>query len=370
MNKLSIKSNIVLGALALLTLIAFIAVENTKVMVEQQWYEEKLAAAELAKKAADHLKQTRLSQGVFIDVVNDPNETAMIGQEFTMITTDRGSIDAKLISTNPNFAAAIVEMLKEAGLKKDEKVAIAFTGSFPALNLATLAAMEVLELQPVIITSVGASNWGANDPWFTWLDMEKALYDAGIFHFRSVAASIGGGKDRGRGLSPDGRDLIIEAIKRNNVRFIDQEHLENSIQERMEIYDEHSGVDGYKCYINVGGGIASLGATINGRIIPSGLSEKLLMKNFPVPGVIIQMAKKNIPIIHLLRVKQLVRKYQLSPVSVPLPLPGEGEIFIEEKYSLILTAVLTVILAAAIAFVFIMERKRHKPGEEKVPGLT
>jgi len=39
------KSNIVLGVVSLLSLLAFIAVENSKVDVKQDWYNEKLSAA-------------------------------------------------------------------------------------------------------------------------------------------------------------------------------------------------------------------------------------------------------------------------------------------------------------------------------------
>src|SRR5210317_1920655 len=102
-------------------------------------------------------------------------------------------------------------MLKEVRLKENDVVAVAFTGSFPGLNIAVLAALQTLNLYPLIITSIGASNWGANDPYFTWLDMERELYNAQIFKYRSIAASIGGGLDRGRGLSPEGRKLIKDA---------------------------------------------------------------------------------------------------------------------------------------------------------------
>ena len=97
----------------------------------------------------------------------------MIGQDITQITTDRGYIDSKLTSMNPNFAAVIVEMLKEADVKNNDVVAISFTGSLPGLNIAVMAAIQTLKLKPIIITSVGASNSGANDPYFTWLDMGK-----------------------------------------------------------------------------------------------------------------------------------------------------------------------------------------------------
>ncbi|MEZ5145840.1 MAG: poly-gamma-glutamate system protein [Bacteroidales bacterium] len=184
-----------------------------------------MEAATLSAEAAYSIKQYRLNKGIFVDEVNDPNQTALIGQEYTLITTDRGYIDSKLATTNPNFAAMIVQLLKEAGVEKGDQVAVAFTGSFPALNISVRwQPSKPLQIKPVIITSVGASNFGANDPYFTWLDMESYLYDAGVFHNKSVAASIGGGFDLGRGLSPEGRNLIENAIHRNKVDFIHEKH--------------------------------------------------------------------------------------------------------------------------------------------------
>jgi poly-gamma-glutamate system protein len=346
---------------------AFIAVENSKVDVEQDWYAEKLEAAQLAKSAASSIKEFRLEKGVFIDEVNDPNQTALIGQEYTQITTDRGYIEAKLSSTNPNFAAVIVQLLKDAEVEEGDNIAVAMTGSFPALNIATLAALETLKLNPIVITSVGSSNWGANDPHFTWLDMENLLYKANIFHTRSVAASIGGGSDVGRGLSPQGRELISEAIERNKIEFIHEKHIEESIAKRMEIYEEHSKGKPIKAFINIGGGIASLGNTINGKIIPAGLTPFLPMKNFPVRGVIIQMGQQKIPIIHLLNISQLLSKYGLPESPVPLPDPGTGEIFVQKKYNLIVTSIATIILIVIVVVVYFSEQKHQRLGKDPIP---
>lgn len=367
MYKFRAKSNIVLGVLSLLSLLAFIAVENGKIDAKQEWYEEKLQAAQLSQLAAEQLKNYRLENGIFIDVINDPNQTALIGQEYTLVTTDRGYIEAKLSTTNPNFAAVIVQLLKDAGLKKNDHIAVAFTGSFPGLNISVLAALETLNMKPVIISSVGSSNFGANDPYFTWLDMENYLYNTNILHSKSAAASIGGGFDNGRGLSPEGRDLIVEAIKRNDVEFIHEKHLENSIDRRLEIYDSVSNGQEIKGFINVGGGVASLGNTINGKLIPPGLTQLLPMRNFPVRGVIIQMGQKQIPIIHLLNINQLTEEFGLPNSPVPLPEPGEGGIFIEKKYNILTTGIATFILVVVIVLVFLSERKQHQLGTDVVP---
>jgi len=360
-------SKTVLSVLAILALMAFLAVEYGKVDVKLKWYDQKMQAARLFKKASEFLKESRLQKGVFIDAINDPNETALIGQDITPITTDRGYIEAKLTSTNPNFAAVVVEMLKEAELEKNDVVAVAFTGSLPGINIAVHSALQTLKIKPIIITSVGSSNWGANDPYYTWLDMESALYDAGIFKNKSVAASIGGGLDVGRGLSPDGRKLIKDAIERNKVELINEEHLERSIQKRIGIYNNHRKKYPLKAFINVGGGISSLGSTENVQFIPSGLSKTLPMKNFPTRGVIIQMADYNIPVMHLLNINQLAYQYGLPISPTPLPQPGEGEIFVQKQYSVILTIILTLFLAVAISLVYFMEKKRHRLGTEQIP---
>jgi poly-gamma-glutamate system protein len=361
------KSNIVLGVLSFLSLMAFIAVENSKVDVQQDWYTEKLEAAERSQLAASTLKDYRLEKGIFTDDVNDPNQTALIGQEYTQITTDRGYIEAKLSSTNPNFAAVIVQLLKDAGVEKGDNVAVAMTGSFPALNISVLAALETLKLNPIVITSVGSSNWGANDPFFTWLDMESLFIQSGVFHTKSVAASMGGGSDVGRGLSPQGRKLIAKAIKRNDVEFINEKHLEESIARRMDIYKTNSNGKPIQAFINVGGGIASLGNTINGKIIPPGLTRFLPEANFPVRGVMIQMGQNETPIIHLLNISQLIEKYGLPLSPVPLPEPGVGEIFVQKKYSLLVTGIATLILVIVVIVVYFGEKKHHLLGTDIVP---
>jgi poly-gamma-glutamate system protein len=366
MYKLRAKSNVVLGLLFLLALLALLAVENGKTDVKQSWYEEKLKAARLCELASNHLKSLRLEKGIFIDAINDPNQTALIGQEYTLITTDRGNINSKLSSNNPNFAAVIVQLLKDAGVRQNDHVAVAFTGSFPALNIAVIAALETLHLNPIIITSVGSSNFGANDPYFTWLDMERELYNAGIFTSRSVAASIGGGNDNGRGLSPEGRELILKAIRRNGMEIIYEKHLEESIGRRLEIYDSCRSNHPIKAYINVGGGIASLGNTINGRLIPAGLTQFLPMRNYPVRGIIIEMGRKKIPIIHLLNIDKLLSDYGLPVNPVPLPEPGDGGIFSEKRYNLTITSIATGILVIVIFLVFLVERKQHILGTDVV----
>lgn len=366
MTRLTANSTVILAVFAAVSLLALVAVENSRVDVRQRWYAEKLAAAQKAAQAAERIRSARLEKGIFVDLVNDPNRTMLIGQEYTPITTDRGYIDAKLATTNPNCAAVVVDLLKESGVKERDYVAVAMTGSFPGLNIAVFSALETLRLRGIVITSVGSSNWGANDPYFTWLDMERLLAEAGVFGTRSGAASIGGGGDVGRGLSPEGRALIVQAIKRTNVEFINEDHLEHSVERRLKLYEKHSKGNPIKAYINVGGGIASLGTAVNGEIIPTGLSMQLAVKNYPVRGVIIEMARRNIPIIHLYNIRQLWTQYDLPLNPVPMPEPGSGGVFVHEKYDVAVAATLTGVLTAIILTAAYIDRRRHKLGIERL----
>jgi poly-gamma-glutamate system protein len=367
MKSFRAKSDIVLGVLLLIATLAYIAVENSKMEVQREHYKEKMEAAKRTQAAFDYIKNYRLEKGVFIDDVNDPNETALIGQKYTLITTDRGDIDSKLSSTNPNIAAIMVQYLKDAGLEKGDYVAVGMTGSFPTINIAALAALEVLELRPIVISSVGASNFGANDPEFTWLDMESLLIQKGILKTKSYAASIGGGDDIGRGLSPMGRELILSAIERNQIKLINKGNLISNIDERMQMYNKASGNSSISAYINIGGSVASLGHSVNSNLIDPGLTIEFLAQNYPIPGVIIKMGERGIPLVNMVNIKTILRQFEMPINPTPLPEPGDGNIYTEIKYNIWVVAVATLIMALLIVFIYISDKKYYKLGTDEVP---
>jgi len=189
-------SYIILVFLALLALLLFFLAEKSQTPKKSDYYSEKIQAAQLAKKAQEIIKQEINRRGLVIDVRNDPNLTGIIGPQYSLITTDRSNIRDKLIATNPNLAADLVALLHRAEVLPGDPVAVMFTGSFPGANIAVLAACKVLDAKPVIITSVGSSSYGANYEDFTWLDMEDILIKAGLWDFKSSAASLRGGDDQ------------------------------------------------------------------------------------------------------------------------------------------------------------------------------
>lgn len=338
---------------------------NSRVKQKQKYYKEKLAAAVLMEKAEKILKDYRIEQGIFIDEVNDPNKTGLIGEKYTQITTEEGKLESKLTSLNPNFAAVIVEFFKKTGLQQGDAVAVSYTGSFPALNIAVLSAAKILELDLVIISSPGASMFGATDPQFTWLDMENLLYREGIFPYRSVASSIGGGEDNGRGLSKQGRELLENSIHRNNIPLIKEDSLMASVEKKMEFFNTEK-TKKIKLYVNVGGGLSSLGSSLNGELIETGYHKNIPVKNYHAKGTMILFAQKGIPIIHLENIAILAKENELLVAPVPLPKPGVGNVFIEDRYNITVAAISLMIMFILILTVILFDHKRQKFSEKDI----
>ncbi|MBN2542529.1 poly-gamma-glutamate system protein [bacterium] len=345
-------SNSVLLMLAFIGIIVTVAIEVSKKVEKQAYFDEKLRAANIANEAQRIIREYRDGRHIVIDPITDPNSTGLIGEEFTLITTDRGNLESKLTSTNPNFAAIVVDMLKEVRVKEGDWVLVGWTGSLPGINIAVLSALKALGLNAVIITSVGASQWGANNPDLTWLDMETIMVENGIFNYKSVAASMGGRGDRGGNISIKGRELIEGIIDSNKVVFINDNTLHGSIEKRMKIYAESLNKNNPKVFINVGGGLGNVGSSQNLVMLEPGIIKFLKPKNYPQRGAMIRFGLQGIPIINLTDINRIANDYGLPIAPEPIPVVPHGEVFFNEKYNFIL-AIILLIAYAFLVFVLI-----------------
>ncbi|MCL4748442.1 MAG: poly-gamma-glutamate system protein [Burkholderiaceae bacterium] len=348
-------------ALLLITAISLAGllwVEFNKVPVRQRYYPEKLAAAELAAKCMEHLRQVRLDRELEIDPENDPAESGLIGLAMSSATSTYGMLRAKQLSVNPNFAAAIVEMLMQIGVQPGDTVAIGYSGSFPAINVCVVAALETLKLKPIGISSAAASQWGANLPDFLWLDMERSLNDAELISFRSSAASLGGVEDRGLGMDTDTLDALMAGIERAELPLVTppdtDETFTQSVQRRMDLYSKKAAGARIKAYINVGGGTTSVGKSLGKHLIHSGPNYTLPKAARDIDSVMTRFLARDIPVIHLVRVEELAERYGLSVDAerTQVPEPGEGLVFFRRQYNTYyVLAVLAIILGSLYAFI-------------------
>jgi poly-gamma-glutamate system protein len=309
---------------------------------------DKLAASFLAERAMDLVKEERLRRGHAIDEHFDPAKSGLIGESMSLVTSVPGNLRAKQTSINPNFAAAVVDMLREAGVEKGDRVAVGCSGSFPALNICVYAALEQLEARPIVVASACASQFGANLPELMWVDMERLLYSRGLFSFRSKAASLGGYEDNGRGMSPEAREVAVDALDRNLVPLLDGESLAALIDQRMQVYLREASREPIKAYINVGGGAASVGRTEGKNRYEPGLNIHPPADALEIDSVMTRFAQQDVPVIHLVEAVELAEKYGLPEAPQERPAVGAGGVYETWHYNRPLAALVLVALLFAM----------------------
>lgn len=338
-----------LGLFAVLAILALIAEETFLVKEKQPYYAEKIKAAKLAERAFHAVKMERVHRGLPIDAEADPANTGLIGDLLTPVTTNPGQLQAKQTSLNPNFAAVVVHLLKRAHIEPGDVVAVGLSGSFPAINICTLAAIEVAGAHPLIVTSAGSSQWGANLPGFMWPEMEKLLVDQRLLHTRSLALTRGGIDDRALGLPKDSRRLLDDAMVRTGLPVLEVENFTDSVDKRMALFREKAGERPIKAYINVGGGTTSVGTKVGKNLFKPGLNLDIPRGAGAIDSVMTRFSLQGVPIIHLTQIVELAHEYGLPEQPTHVPAVGEGKMFVREGHNRVLAGVLLIALLVALA---------------------
>ncbi len=306
-----------------------------------------IMASQIMSEAMEVIKHCRETKNLTIDPSSDVNRTGIIGMKSSPITTSLGNLEAKRTSTNPNFAGLIVFLLRRAGVCSGDTIAVGASGSFPALILAVLSAAKTMDLEPLVLVSLGASQWGANRPDFHWLHMQACLQQNGIFSFQPIAVSMGGDQDEGRNMPEKGRTLLIRDMQESGFPIIPGGHLKSNVTSKMRVYFQKAAGKNIKAFINIGGSWSNLGIDSEVLHLRPGLGR---ISRFPPEerrGVLFAMAALDIPVIHLLYVKGLVRRFGLLWDPVPLPQPGKGEIYmrvLENQKSFLFISVVYLVL--------------------------
>jgi poly-gamma-glutamate system protein len=178
-----------------------------------------------------------------------------------------------------------------------------------------------MEVRPIVILSLGASNWGANDPAWTGWDIVSCLNRAGI-GARPAALALGGAADRGLDMDETGRASLRRTIAGSGLPFVEADGLETVVAARLRIYDQAAAGRPLRAFINVGGSWADMGDDPEVLKLKPGFNPAGSV-SVPPPerrGLIGAMAGRGVPIVHLLYVKGLADRYGLP--WDPMPLPG------------------------------------------------
>lgn len=335
-------SQTVIWLMAGFSLLGLASVEHFRTSAPQGDLDIKMQAATEALEMMRAIKAEKMHMSQLSDSSVDPAGSGMIGEFMSPVTTLTGRITAKQTAVNPNFAAVIVEMLLSAGVKHGDLVAVGYSGSFPGMNVNVCAALKTVGAQPVIIASAGSSQWGANHPEFMWVDMEGLLHDEGLIPFRSVACSIGGYQDTGLGMTAEAKSMVKKALKRNNLPLLQSTDYVEGINERMQIYRKQAGGRPYKAYINVGGGTISVGRSMGKRAYKPGLNVSATRDVLQIDSIMTRFISKGVPVIHVVEIDRMARKYGLPLAPQQMPQIGEGGVYNLTRYNRIWTATVLV----------------------------
>jgi poly-gamma-glutamate system protein len=316
-------------------------------------------ASALMARATAALRDCREVRGLPIDPEADPNRTGLVGVERSEITTSLGSVAAKRTTANPDFAALVVSLLHEAGVRRGDVVAVGASSSFPALIVATLAAAEAMGVEPLVVSSLGASEWGANLPGFHWLDMEDCLRAAGLLDVRPVARALGGEGDVGQDMDPAGRALLETRLRAGRAPTIEEPDLPRNVAARLDAYRRAAGARPVKAFVNIGGSWANMGIDASVLELEPGLAPRVPLPPPERRGVIQAMAAAGVPVVHLLNVKGLCGRYGLPWDPRPLPEPGRGGLKSLRPAPGPVKAPLSAGYLAALAAVLIAFRRRR-----------
>ena len=285
------------------------------------------SAVQLTKEWFSILGDYKSEHNIISDAGSTVQNKFMIGEEWTEITSTLGPLEVKETSTNPDFAALIVRWLNEAHIVKGQSVGLIASGSFPSLIVSTLAALQTLEIDVWLMSSLGASTYGANQPDFTLIDMERILAENGDLSYKSGLVSRGAGNDKGFGLSGEGLDIMKKAAQRNAVSLYIPGSLVESINYRVELLREKD----ISLLINIGGNEAAMGSCPHSYSIPNGLNSEMQRCKHDNRGVISRMNEMGIPFIHLLNIKEIALQYGIDIE------PGEKYAKSENLYTLTAT---------------------------------
>jgi poly-gamma-glutamate system protein len=338
----------VLLSIGILSIVGFALVEFCPMTRKGTDLDTKWEAASRSLDMMRAVKAERERRGIPIHTYFDTANSGIVGSAMSLTTSRPADLRSKQTSVNPNFAAVVVDLLQQAGVQRGDIVAVGWSGSFPAFNISVAAALEAMDVQPIVIASATSSQYGANDPDLMWVDMESMLRKEGHMSFGSAAISLGGGADRGLGMSPESIDAVRTAIDRNDVPMLDADRRAKSIQRRMDLYHELAKGQPIKAYINVGGGVASTGGQQGKHLFRPGLTRRASRNALQIDSVMTRFAREGRPIIHMIEAKRLAEQYAMPIAPAALPELGTGNAFLRTGANRWLAAAVLVTILVAL----------------------
>jgi len=295
-------------------------------------YEQMLSAATIMEAASELLLAEKQARGIWPGPEIDPNATGMVGHEYTTMTTTAATLENKRAPTSTDFAAALVRFLAENGIGRGDKVLLVMSGSFLGADIASIAALEALEADFVLVPSLGASQWGTNDPTFNLLDILALLREHGIIRAAPLAGVIGGNGAIGTNMDrlgddPGVLDTLRASFAEHDVPLIETRPLNDIVSKLAGLIDEEiGGAEKIEFILKAGSSAISTGADPDRCEFPTGLQERPPMCAGGVPGLLHVVGSDDLRFLNLLNMRQLTEAWGVAYDPIPLPTPGENRL--------------------------------------------
>lgn len=317
-------------------------------------FDTRLEAARRMSRCMDAVRGYKKEAGLSLPAY-DWHETGLLGDEFTVLTTTSGQLEAKRTTANPDMAALMVSLLEAAGVGAGDTVGAGFSGSFPAMNIATACACDAMGVRLVFIASVGASMYGANQPELTGPDMLWRLYRDGLIVAAPAAFSPGGDGDVGRDMDAETLETVLSRLAETGVPVLRLEDYGQNLDARMAIYREGGPID---CFVAVGGNITSAGrnqANLGQGLIRPGRAGAVTQRS----GLLELYGAEGLPVIQILNIRRLVADAGL-PFDPDVPAePGQSAVYYETRYPRVWAAA-ALPAAAALLWAYARRGKGEK----------
>jgi len=240
-----------------------------------------------------------------------------------------------------------VRYFHELGLKPGDRIAVGSSGSFPGSLLAVLSACAETGVEPVVITSIGASEYGANIEGLSNAEMMAACRESGALPYMPAAISPGADGDLGISSlyrfepSDELAQYARSTARALDVPFILGKNAEDSYAAHLEVYRKAAPI---KAFVNIGGADVNFGSgpaslklkpglilpsSRNSRVAPGGFrgegaAEAAEASTDGREGLIGYYLARGIPVLHFLNIKGLALQSGIPVDGDPeAPIPFE-----------------------------------------------
>lgn len=356
-------SSLQLLAISTIAIIIILLIQLTEIRVPKSRSKDMLTAATKMREAEHILSSFRRLNNLEINAQNDPLQSGFIGVEFSPITTTLGDLKAKQTSTNPDFAALFLHWFDELGLEKGNKIIIHTSGSFPALGVAAIIASETFGLHPIIISSVGASSFGANIPKLTYWDIENLLFHKKAIHHKTIYSTPGGQDDNGSSFWEDGLELTKQTAERNSLQINIPKNLLEAIDWKMNFINSQKP---FSLFINIGGNQSALGTIPCSMELTHGLITELIKSNNTnCFGLVHKINQMGIPIIHMLNIRNLALENGIDLLPNYNKKLGKTDLYFSHKKSKLLISLSIMFLFFVIGTIIKLNSKKEKGKRKK-----